>query len=79
VFNNLVMFDQHAKQSRLDAIVPGLATSWTWNEDGTELSLRLRHGGKWHDGRPFTANDTNRHLLVNRDLSTTRICDVRWR
>jgi len=57
VFNNLVMFDQHAKQSRLDAIVPDLATSWTWNEDGTELTFRLRHGVKWHDGRPFTAND----------------------
>jgi len=57
VFNNLVMFDQHAKQSRLDAIVPDLATSWTWNEDGTELAFRLRRGVKWHDGRPFTAND----------------------
>src|SRR6516165_7294325 len=57
VFNNLVMFDQHAKQSRLDTIVPDLATSWTWNEDGTELTFRLRHGVKWHDGRPFTAND----------------------
>ena len=38
VFNNLVMFDQHAKQSRLDAIVPDLATSWTWNEDDPHLS-----------------------------------------
>jgi len=57
VFNNLVMFDQHAKQSRLDAIVPDLATSWAWNEDGTELTFQLRHGVKWHDGRPFTAND----------------------
>jgi peptide/nickel transport system substrate-binding protein len=57
VFNSLVMFDQHAKQSRLDAIVPDLATSWTWYEDGTELTFRLRHGVKWHDGRPFTAND----------------------
>src|SRR5215813_12216416 len=57
VFNNLVMFDQHAKQSRLDVIVPDLATSWTWYEDGTELTFRLRHGVKWHDGRPFTAND----------------------
>ena len=35
VFNNLVMIDQHAKQSRLDAIVPDLATSWAWNGDGT--------------------------------------------
>src|SRR5499433_3561320 len=57
VFNNLVMFDQHAKQSPLDAIVPDLATSWTWYEDCTELTFRLRHGVKWHDGRPFTAND----------------------
>src|SRR5262249_23269400 len=52
VFNNLVSFDQHAKQSRLDAIVPDLAASWTWNEDGTELSFRLRRGVKWHDGTP---------------------------
>jgi peptide/nickel transport system substrate-binding protein len=57
VFNNLVMFDQHAKQSRLDVIVPDLATSWGWNEDGTELTFRLRHDVKWHDGRPFIAND----------------------
>ena len=57
LFNNLVMFDQHAKQSRLDGIVPDLATSWTWNEDGIELTFRLRRGVKWHDGRPFTAND----------------------
>jgi peptide/nickel transport system substrate-binding protein len=57
VFNNLVMFDQHAKQSRLDVVVPDLATGWTWNEGGTELTFRLRHGVKWHDGRPFTAND----------------------
>ena len=57
VFNNLVMFDQHAKQSRLEAIVPDLAASWAWNEDGTELTFRLRHGVKWHDGRPFGAAD----------------------
>src|SRR5215469_14654921 len=50
VFNNLVMFDQHVKQSRLDAIVPDLATSWSWNEDGTEITFRLRRGVKWHDG-----------------------------
>jgi peptide/nickel transport system substrate-binding protein len=57
VFNNLAIVDQHAKQSRLDAIVSDLATSWSWNEDGTQLTFRLRRGVKWHDGRPFTAND----------------------
>src|SRR5215472_10306435 len=57
VFNNLVMFDQNVPQSSLSSIVPDLATDWSWNEDGTELTLQLRQGVKWHDGRPFTAAD----------------------
>jgi peptide/nickel transport system substrate-binding protein len=57
VFNNLVVFDQHAKQNSLAAIVPDLATSWSWNEDGTALTFPLRQGVKWHDGKPFTARD----------------------
>src|SRR6516165_1467816 len=57
VFNNLVMFDQHVEQASLASIVPDLATSWSWNEEGTELTLPLRHGVTWHDGKPFTARD----------------------
>jgi ABC-type transport system substrate-binding protein len=57
VFNNLVMFDQRVKQNSLSSVVPDLATGWSWNEDGTELSLPLRQGVKWHDGEPFTARD----------------------
>ena len=57
VFNNLVMFDQHVKQNSLSSIVPDLATGWSWNEDGTELTFPLRQGVKWHDGKPFTAAD----------------------
>ena len=57
VFNNLLLYDQHVAQSSLKAIVPELATSWAWSEDGKELSFTLRQGVKWHDGRPFTAND----------------------
>src|SRR5437764_6455648 len=57
VFNNLVLFDQHQKQNRLDTIVPDLATGWSWSEDGTQLTLPLRQGVKWHDGQPFTAKD----------------------
>src|SRR6202047_2787462 len=57
VFNNLLVFDQHQKQSRLETIVPDLATGWAWNEDGTALTLPLRQGVKWHDGKPFTAKD----------------------
>ena len=57
VFNNLVMFDQHVAQNSLRSIVPDLATGWAWNEEGTELTLPLRQGVGWHDGKPFTAAD----------------------
>src|ERR1700758_2799876 len=57
VFNNLVMFKQDVPQNSLRSIVPDLATSWSWNEEGTELTLPLRQGVKWHDGQPFTAQD----------------------
>jgi peptide/nickel transport system substrate-binding protein len=57
VFNNLVIFDQQVKQNSLQSIVPDLATGWSWNEDGTALTLPLRQGVNWHDGKPFTARD----------------------
>jgi peptide/nickel transport system substrate-binding protein len=57
VFNNLVMFDQHVAQNSPDSIIPDLATSWAWSEDGKELTFPLRHDVKWHDGKPFTAAD----------------------
>ena len=57
VFNNLVMYDQHVPQNRLQSIVPDLAASWSWSEDGSELTFRLREGVQWHDGQAFTAKD----------------------
>ena len=42
VFNNLVMFDQHVAQYSMASIVPDLATAWSWNEEGTELTLPPR-------------------------------------
>src|SRR6266852_681255 len=57
VFNNLVMYKQDVPQNSMKSIVPDLATSWAWNEEGTELTLPLRQGVKWHDGQPFTAQD----------------------
>jgi len=57
VFNNLVVYDQHVAQNSMRSIVPELATSWSSNEEGTELTFPLRQGVKWHDGKPFTAQD----------------------
>src|SRR5947199_5556437 len=49
VFNNLVLFNQHEKQNRPEFIEPELALSWSWNEEHTKLSFKLREGVKWHD------------------------------
>jgi peptide/nickel transport system substrate-binding protein len=40
-----------------DPVQPGLAKEWSFNEDGTELTLVLREGLKWSDGAPFTTAD----------------------
>src|SRR5262249_58175306 len=75
VFNNLVIFDQHAKQNSLDSVVPDLATSWSWSEDGTEITFPLREGVLWHDGRPFTAADVRCtwDLLIGRSREAFRV------
>ena len=57
VFNNLVLYNQHAERTSADDIVGELATHWEWNDDRTRLTFRLREGVKWHDGKPFTSAD----------------------
>ena len=57
VFNNLVIFKQDEPQNTFNSIIPELATGWSWNEEGTELTFPLHRGVKWHDGKPFTAAD----------------------
>jgi peptide/nickel transport system substrate-binding protein len=57
VFNNLVLFKQDEKQNRPEFIQPELAESWSWDEDHTRLTFKLRQGVRWHDGKPFTAAD----------------------
>ena len=57
VFNNLVMYKQDVPQSGLQSIVPDLASEWSWDEDKSQLTFRLREGVRWHDGKPFTARD----------------------
>jgi peptide/nickel transport system substrate-binding protein len=74
VFNNLVMFDQHVKQNSLASIVPDLATEWTWNEEGTGLTLSLRPAVKWHDGKPFTAKDVRCTWDLLLETSSDRLC-----
>ncbi len=36
---------------------PALAESWSWSDDGLELTLKLRKGVRWADGTEVTATD----------------------
>src|SRR5207249_1681489 len=75
VMNNLVLYKQDVPQNSMQSIVPDLATSWSWNPDHTELTFKLRDGVKWHDGKPFTANDVKCtfDLLTNQGKEKFRL------
>ena len=38
-------------------IKPWLGTSYAWSDGGKTLTVQLRHGVKWTDGKPFTSTD----------------------
>ena len=48
-------------------IVPMLAESWKWSDDGKVLTLKIRHGAKFHDGEPVNAEAVKYNL--DRDLT----------
>ena len=50
-FEGLLSRDDNAK------IVPGLATSFEYNPDSTELTLKLRQGVQFHNGDAFSSED----------------------
>lgn len=40
-----------------EAYKPLLGTEYTWSDDGTQLTVTVRDGATWSDGKPFTAKD----------------------
>lgn len=51
VFNGLVKYDKDL------VLVGDLAESWKVSPDGLSITFQLRQNVRWHDGRPFTAED----------------------
>jgi peptide/nickel transport system substrate-binding protein len=65
--------------------VPALATEWSWNDDGTELTFNLRDDVTFHDGEPFNAEAvkanleralTNPESLIRTDISAIQEIEV---
>ncbi|MET9775580.1 ABC transporter substrate-binding protein [Streptomyces sp. NPDC006367] len=56
--------------ARKDEPKPRLGTEFAWNDKGTELTVTLREGVKWTDGRPFTADDVAFTFDMVRDNPT---------
>lgn len=42
----------------------GLAESWEWAANGSQLTLNLVQNATWHDGTPFTSADVNWTLFT---------------
>ncbi len=56
------------------ALEPELAKSWDISKDGLTITFHLRHGLKWSDGQPFTADDvvfTFNDVIYNKDVQTS--------
>jgi len=51
IFNRLAKLDADCN------VIPDLAESWDYSEDGLTLTFHLKENAKWHDGEPVTAED----------------------
>ena len=58
--------------------LPGIATEWSWNEDGTVLSMTLRDDVTFSDGHPLTADDVafTYELIADPIVASPRISYV---
>ena len=41
----------------MSSIYPNALAGWEWSADGMTITLHLREGMKWSDGKPFVADD----------------------
>lgn len=54
---------------------PLLAENWEFNDDGTELTITLRDGVKFHNGEPMTAEDCLFSLQCLRESANKSVTD----
>jgi peptide/nickel transport system substrate-binding protein len=53
-------------------IIPMLATSWEWSEDGKTLTMKLKDGVTFHDGTKFDAEAVKYNIERSKTLDESR-------
>ena len=64
VYNGLVKYDKNIN------VIGDLAESWDISKEGLTITFYLKKGVRWHDGRPFTAEDVLYTYRVTIDPKT---------
>ena len=77
---NELVFDSLYTDDQDLATIPRLAESSEISEDRSEMLIRLRQDVKWHDGRPFTADDVvfTIHAMKDKGTLSTEAGRVEW-
>jgi peptide/nickel transport system substrate-binding protein len=63
IFNNLIELNANFEK------VAALASEWSYNEDATQWTLRLKENVKFHDGEPFNAQAVKVNLDYRRETT----------
>lgn len=69
IYETLLYFNRE----KANDVQPWLASKYSWNSDGTALTLTMRDGVKWSDGQALTSNDvafTLNYLKQNPGIDT---------
>ena len=61
----LALYDGLIRMDNAGLPGPGLAASWTRNDELTEINLKLRRGVSFHDGTPFNAEAVKKNFERN--------------
>jgi peptide/nickel transport system substrate-binding protein len=65
-------------KARAEKPVPVLGTSFSWNGDGTALTVKVRQNVKWSDGSPMTADDVVYSLNLFSNNASLNTTGIKW-
>jgi len=65
-------------KARAGKPVPLLGTSYSWNSDGTQLTVKVRQGVKWSNGKPESADDVVYSLNLISNNPGLNTSGVKW-